>query len=145
MANRHILLTALCCGLGLLGMPGAIWAQATPGEDPVVLGAQVSFQAFPTAAPARSGSLDPANDLPAWLRAKVSRFEAQAYTDNPGGASTDSDIVTMTRSEGTRRTCVQEVGSSTTMMRPGSGSQVTPATTNNQIVVLRGDMVNVCR
>jgi len=139
-----MLLTTLWI-VGLLGMPSVIWAQATPGEDPVVLGARVTYQAFPTAAPAKSGSLDPAADLPAWLRAKVSRFEAQAYTDNPGGASTDSDIVTMTRSEGTRRTCVQEVGSTTTMLRPGTGSQVTPATTNNQIVVLRGDLVNVCR
>ena len=143
--THHPMLPTTLWVVGLLAMPSVIWAQATPGEDPVVLGARVTYQAFPTAAPAKSGSLDPAADLPAWLRAKVSRFEAQAYTDNPGGASTDSDIVTMTRSEGTRRTCVQEVGSSTTMMRPGSGSQVTPATTNNQIVVLRGDMVNVCR
>ena len=145
MTHHPMLLTRLLWIVGLLGTPGVIWAQTTPGEDPVLLSVRITYQAFPTAAPAKSGSLDPANDLPAWLRAKVSRFEAQAYTDNPGGASTDSDVVNMTRSEGTRRTCVQEVGSTTTMLRPGTGSQVTPATTNNQIVVLRGDLVNVCR
>ena len=83
--------------------------------------------------------------LPAWLRAKVSRYEAQAFTENPQGVSTDSDIVTTTQSVGNRKTCVQEVGSNTTTIRPGSSSQVSPANTNNQIVVLRGDMVNVCR
>ena len=143
MQNLQSVARLLC--LGLLGLPSLIWAQAAPGEDPVMLGSRVSYQAFPTAAPPKSGALDPAKDLPAWLRAKVSRFEAQAYTDNPQGVSTDRDVITTTRSEGTRRTCVQEVGSSTTMLRPGTGSQVTPANTNNQIVVLRGELVNVCR
>jgi hypothetical protein len=138
-------LKAMLLWLGLLsGTSGLAWAQAVPGEDPVQLG-RVSYMAFPTAAATRSGSLDPALDLPAWLRAKVSRYEAQSFTENPMGMSTDSDIVTTTRSEGTRKTCVQEVGSSTTMLRPGSSSQVTQANNNTQVVVLRGDLVNVCR
>ena len=143
-ANHSFSRNALMC-LTLLGMTHGVWAQAIPGEDPVMLGSRVNYQAFPTAAAVRSGALDPAMDLPAWLRAKVSRYEAQAFTDTPSGVSTDRDIVTTTRSEGTRKTCVQEVGSNTTMLRPGANSQVTQANNNTQVVVLRGDLVNVCR
>ncbi|ARU04885.1 hypothetical protein CCO03_09510 [Comamonas serinivorans] len=143
--SDHTRLYRLLLCLALTGTGSVAWSQGAPGEDPVLLGGNVSYQAFPTAAEARSGALDPADDLPAWLRAKVSRYEAQSFTSNPNGIATDSDIVNTTRSAGTRKTCVQEVGSSTTMLRPGTASQVRQANNNTQVVVLRGDLVNVCR
>ena len=145
MARQLMQKARQLAALSVLSWIGAAGAQAVPGEDPVVLG-RVSYLALPTGAAPRSGAMDPAGDLPAWMRAKVSRYEAQSFSNATDTILTDRDVVNTTRSVGTRRTCVQEVGSSTTMARPGSGSSmVRPANNTNQVVVLRGDLVNVCR
>ncbi|RMX06438.1 hypothetical protein D8I35_07860 [Corticibacter populi] len=129
-------------GVGALSawLASLAWAQPIPGEDPLVIQSPLQYQQFPGYGGAASGGLDPSSDLPAWMRARVSRFEAQAYGIH-SSVYTDNDVVTTAATQGLRKVCVQEVASNTT----ASGSMVTPANGRDQIVVLRGDLVNVCR
>lgn len=118
-------------------------AQA-PGEDPVVLSRPLTVQMLPTGAAPASGGLTPPVDMPAWLRARVARYEAKAYSADTDGILTDNDVVATAQAQGLQKTCVQEVGSNTLS---GSSSQFNRYGPNAspQVVVLRGDLVNVCR
>jgi hypothetical protein len=123
----------------------AAFAQRAPGEDPVKLENKVTFTPMPGGPAAKSTPLDGDPDMPAWLRAKVARFEAKAYsgTVDDGTLQTDSNVTNTTTTQGVRRTCVQEVGST----QAGSATQGSTSGTrsNQQIVVLRGDLINICR
>lgn len=132
---------AALCALLLANV--AAQAQA-PGEDPVVLTRPLTVQMLPTGAAPASGGLTPPVDMPAWLRARVARYEAKAYSANTDGMLTDNDVVTTANAQGLQKTCVQEVGSNT---MSGSTSQFNRYGPNAspQVVVLRGDLVNVCR
>lgn len=67
----------------------------------------------PAGAAAASTGLDNASTMPSWLRARIARYEAKAFSDDPGGVLTNNDVVTTANAQGMQKTCVQEVGSNT--------------------------------
>lgn len=120
-------------------------AHGAPGEDTIELKGPVKYVNMPTAPQQRSGGMDGPTDLPAWMRARMTRYVAKAYGNSAedGTIYTDSDVVTTVETEGFKKTCVQEVGSNT-QAADALGTRYGP-NTRDQVVVLRGDLVNVCR
>ena len=128
----------------------AVWsaasalAQHAPGEDPLILNRPVNTQMMPTPGPRASSPLESSNPMSSSLKAKIVRFEAKASSANKDGILTDSDVVRSASSDGFKKTCVQEIGSNTAssnaagVAKPGFGN-------NEQIVVLKGDLINICR
>jgi hypothetical protein len=115
---------------------------AAPGEDPI------SISGFKPTAPGSGsgqgtvkGGLDPNDAVPAWLRAKTTRYTARAYAENNQGINTDNQVVQSAQSNGMSKTCVQEVGSNTA----APGAPRFGPKGQQQIVVLRGDLVNICK
>ncbi|MGE8319405.1 MAG: hypothetical protein ACN6O3_11725 [Comamonas sp.] len=130
---RTVLLPLLALGIGA--------AQAAPGEDPVVLSKPVDHLQLPMAQPGPSQGLDGVNGLPANVQAKIARLEAKALSDSTSGIYTDADIKTTVTGNQQNKTCIQDVGSNSSLNSPvryGPGNQ-------QQIVVLRGDLVNICK
>lgn len=117
-------------------------AAQAPGEDPVVLTKKLSVQMQPTGAAAASTGLDNQGAMPSWLRARIARYEARAFSDDTSGIATQNDVVTTANAQGMQKTCVQEVGSNTAAA--GSAGKYGPNQAP-QIVVLRGDLVNICK
>lgn len=115
-------------------------AQNAPGEDPVILTKRVAVQMLPLGAKDASSPLSGQTGMPAWMQAKVARFEAKANSDQTTGMLTDSDATRTASSDGLKKTCIQEVGSNT-VQTPGKFG----LNNNQQIVVLKGDLVNICR
>lgn len=112
----------------------AIPIHAAPGEDPVVIGNRVQYLQLPTQAPARSTSITyNRGGLPDDMQAKIARYSAQAYTPTPSGISTEKDVVQSVRTNGTQTTCTQGVA---------SGASTSPS--GDQVVVIRGDLINIC-
>lgn len=113
----------------------------TPGEDPVVLTGPVKYLSLPGGALPKSGQIDRPPEMAAWMQARIARYEAKAFsaTADDGTLLTDNDVVTTATVQGLRKTCVQEIGSNTT--------SDTSSTLGNkpQVVVLRGDLINICR
>lgn len=130
--------------MSILGLCSS--AQAAPGEDTIILSGKVSYATMPLPRPSASTQLDPATPIPAWMQARISRYTAKAYSASAedGSIYTDSDVVTTVQSEGLRKTCVQEVGSNTTATGSTLGNRYGPKA-QEQVVVLRGDLVNLCR
>ncbi|WP_311220877.1 MULTISPECIES: hypothetical protein [unclassified Acidovorax] len=130
-------LVGLLCTVGWLTP-----AVAAPGEDPVVLRGPVQYLSLPLGSGAKSQGLETLSEMPSSLRAKVARYTAKAYSADTSGIATDNDVVTTVSNDGFRKTCVQEVGSNTAAQTPfnnyGPGKQ-------DQVVVLRGDLINACR
>lgn len=127
----------LASGIGL--------AQAAPGEDPVTLTQPVDYLRLPTAKAATSVGLETINSMPARIKAKVARYQAKAMA----GAEdiyTDKDVVTTVTSSptGIKKTCVQDIASNTTTGNTAF-NRFGPNTAKDQIVVLQGDLVNVCQ
>lgn len=119
-------------------------AQNAPGEDPVILVKRVAVQMMPTGSQRTSTPLESVTDMPSWVKAKVVRYEAKSNSDISAGFMSDSDVTRSATSDGFKKTCIQEVGSSTTTTQSqGAGRNGVPA--NQQIVVLRGDLVNICK
>ena len=113
----------------------------TPGEDPVVLSAPVKYISLPGGAIPRSSQIDRSPEMPAWMKARMARYEAKAFsaTADDGTILTDNDVVTTATVQGLRKTCVQEIGST-------SGNNTSNILSNApQVVVLRGDLINICR
>ncbi len=139
LLQRAPLLAPLLCGVLVSGL-----AHAAPGEDPIALSESVEFVALPTPGPAPSTGLDGSPDLPAWSRARISRYVAKAFsaTADDGTIQTDKDVTTTVKRDGFKTTCVQEVGS--VSAPPALGEKYGP-NKREQVVVLRGDLVNVCR
>lgn len=130
-----VVLLMLCC---------ATPAQAqAPGEDPVVLSKKLVIQMLPVGNAAPSGSIDGATDMPASLRARIARYEAKAFSDDTKGVLTDNDVVATANAQGMKKTCVQEVGSNTLSSSTSNFNRYGPNQAP-QIVVLRGDLVNIC-
>lgn len=145
---RHLTFKQLTLVMLTLCLPLGIYAQRAPGEDPLRLTAPVQFQGMPAPA-ARSGDLDASEELSASLRAKILRFEAKAMAAEglDSSIATDADVVASNSGNGLRRVCRQEVGSTTSGgigRNPTTGNGGRPGS-NQQIVVLRGDLVNICR
>ena len=116
------------------------WAQNAPGEDPVVLTKRISVQMLPIGGAQASSPLNSQNGMPAWMQAKVARFEAKANSDQAGDILTDSDVARTASTDGLKKTCIQEVGSNT-VQTPGKFG----LSNTQQIVVLKGDLVNICK
>lgn len=133
------LLTSVAMWLAISLSAGVVKAQNAPGEDPVVLNKQVAVQMLPLGS-SRSAPMDTVNGMPAWLKAKVVRYEAKANSDFTAGISTDADVTRSASSDGLKKTCVQEVGSVTTTTNSAGPGRNAP-----QVVVLKGDLVNICR
>ena len=79
--------------------------------------------------------------IPAWQRAKIARYEAKAFSGNRGDILTEKDVINTANSDGFKTTCTQSIGSTTAPagITTGAGFK-----SNNQVVVLRGDLVNIC-
>lgn len=112
---------------------------AAPGEDTVMISNKVSYLQMPTAAVTRSSSIQYRRDMPDDTAAKVSRYTAKAFSGNVGDVKTERDVVQSVKTNGTQTTCYQSVGSTT-----GTSSTGTSLGNNEQIVVLRGDLINIC-
>lgn len=121
--------------------PIGVFAQNAPGEDPITLSKQTKFDARPTASSQQSTGLDPLFGLPGWLNARVTRYTARAYSDQAGDVLTENDAVTTASAQGLKKVCVQEVGSSSSESGFGKYGPKGAA----QIVVLKGDLVNICK
>lgn len=112
----------------------AVPIYAAPGEDPVVIGNRVQYLQIPTQAPARSTSITyNRGGLPDDMQAKIARYSAQAYTPVPTGISTEKDVVQSVRTNGTQTTCTQ-----------GIASGASTSASGDQVVVIRGDLINIC-
>ena len=147
MKPRHIQLPLMALALALLLAPLA-WAQNAPGVDPIVLDAPVSYLTLPTAPFQPSDGLDNFRDIPSWLQARVARFEAQAFAKLEGGSGlvqTEQDVVSRQVGNTLNRTCVTEVASNTVAPGIGPSGQYGPGSRNDQIAVIRGNVVTICK
>lgn len=124
-------------GLVCLAWLQGAGAQNAPGEDPVVLDRNVSIQMLPNGAAPRSGYMNPSSEMPAWQKARIARYEAKAFSGDPGDILTNKDVVSTATSDGFKTTCTQTIGSNVATTTPAGSPK-------EQIVVLRGDLVNVC-
>lgn len=135
LANKISALLVLSCTV-------SISAHSAPGEDTIQLQNPVEHLQLPMGNQSKPQGLDNAGDgIPMHLRAKIARYEAQAFRDENTGIFTDGDVNKIVGAQANRKTCIQDVGSNTApsgVTRYGPGNQ-------EQIVVLRGDLVNICR
>lgn len=140
-SHRHALCASII-GLTTAGLffAASARAQNAPGEDPVVLTKRISVQMLPIGGTRPSAPLNAQTGMPAWMQAKVARFEAKANSDQGSDILTDSDVTRTASADGLKKTCIQEVGSNT-LQAPGKFGLGTP----QQIVVLKGDLVNICK
>ena len=126
-----------------LVMPGLACAQVAPGEDPVYLKEKVVVNMLPINNTMRSMPLQNSAGIPAWMDARIAKFQAKAYSIDTTGIYTDSDVKITTITDGIKKTCIQDVGSSIATASNSAGKfGVMP---HDQIVVLKGDLVNICR
>ena len=75
----------------------------------------------------------------------MARLEAKAWGFDAGKLVADKNLLAAASSDGMRKVCIQDIGSSiTTSNDTGRGSSLLPSS-EPQIVVLKGDFVNICR
>jgi len=118
------------------------WSIAAPGEDVIQLQNPVEHLQLPLNNTAKSPGLENQGDgIPMHLRAKIARYEAKTYNGQADGIYTDGDVSRIVGAQANRKTCIQDVGSNTA----ASGAGRYGPGTQQQIVVLRGDLVNICR
>ncbi len=142
--QAHILRISLVAGVSI-GAVGSAIAQHAPGEDPVILTAKVGVNMLPTGATTKSTGMDQTTGMPAWMRARVTRYESKAYSSSSSDILTNSDVVTTATASGLKKACVQEIGSNTTSgASNNSGFAQYGPKGQPQIVVLKGDLVNIC-
>jgi hypothetical protein len=79
--------------MAALFLMGSAWAQNAPGEDPVILTKRIAVQMAPIGGARPSSPMESMTSLPAWMKAKVARYEAKANSDQTNGISTDADAV----------------------------------------------------
>ena len=127
----------------MLMTPITASAQIAPGEDPVQLNQKIVVNMLPLNNAPRSTPAQNFQGIPAWLEAKIARFEAKAFSIDTSGIFTDKDVTTTTMNDGFRKTCIQEVGNSTALAANAVGKYGNAI--QDQIVVLRGDLINICR
>lgn len=136
---------------GLIGMTvicalNPCLAQSAPGEDPISITRRISQPMGPAVAQSRSTPMSPPPTAPAWLEAKVARLEAKAWAFDTGNVLTDKNLLAAASSDGLRKVCVQDIGSS--VSAAGASASAGANGLRNaepQIVVLKGDLVNICR
>lgn len=134
---------SLSLPFGLM-LAGVTVAKAAPGEDPVVMTQKQGVMMLPGGSMPSSTNAVLTDGMPSWLRARVARFESKAMTE-PADKSvlTDKDLRTQATGEGMKKTCIQDIGSVASAGSTGF-SQYGPKG-QDQVVVLRGDVVNVCK
>jgi len=127
---------ATILSIPLLLCAGAAGAQA-PGEDPVQLNRRMTLQMVPLGTGPGSSAPNLQDSQPDWQRARSSRYQAKSWAADPGSVMTERDVINTVNTEGLKTACVQSVGS--TVVPRG-----TTLRANEQVVVLRGDLVNIC-
>lgn len=133
----HTTLAFLVAGGALLANALPALAQV-PGEDPLILQRKQVIQMLPLGSAPKSNAPVLNAEMPAWQRAKVARYEAKAFNLDTGGVQTGEDVINTAREDGFKTTCTQSIASTVV---PKSS---TARGGNEQIVVLRGDLVNIC-
>jgi len=119
------------------------FGQGVPGEDPVVLNQRVQRTMLPFNSV--TPSAQPTNaEIPAWMDAKLARFQAKVFAADTSGILTDQNIVSTVAQDGLRKVCTQDIGSNIANSANGAFNRFGPKP-DAQIVVLRGDLVNICR
>ena len=87
---------------------GAVRSRAkVPGERPFILAKKLIIDMRPTGQAPASGRIDGTPGTPAWLRARIARYEAKAFSADTAGSLTNNDVVTTANAEGMQKTCVQ--------------------------------------
>ncbi len=123
-----------------LALCATVPAWAAPGEDPVVLDKKVNVQMQPLPSAPRSGYINHDTGLPAWQQARLTRYVAKAFSGDTTGIVTEKDVVNAVNTQGSKVVCSQSVGSN--FGTAASGGTGKPGA--DQVVVLRGDLVNIC-
>jgi hypothetical protein len=83
-------------------------------------------------------------EIPAWMDAKLARFQAKAFAADTSGIWTDENVVTRYAQDGLRRVCTQNIASNSAINSSTSFNRYGPKP-ESQIVVLRRDLINICR
>jgi hypothetical protein len=108
-----------------------------PGEDPVVLQKKQLIQMLPLGNAPTSTAPVFRTDLPDWQRAKTSKYQAKAFNIEKGSVMTGEDVINTANDNGAKTSCTQSIASN--VVPKGATLQG-----KDQIVVLRGDLVNIC-
>ncbi len=119
------------------------YAQTVQGEDPVALNQKIQTNMLPWNT-ATQVNIPQNQEIPAWLDAKLARFQAKAFAANTDGVVTDERVTSTTIQDGARKICIQDIGSSVSNANNAPFNRYGPKT-DPQVVVLRGDLVNICR
>lgn len=128
--------------LALTSVVAQVGAQPVPGEDPVTLNQKVMREMLPLNPIAPSAAQNNNQEMPSWMEAKLARLLAKAYSAETAGIQTDANIVNTVATDGLRKVCIQDLASTTASA--AAAGRYGPKT-DPQIVVLRGDLVNICR
>lgn len=141
-AIMKIVPIGLCAAMivWMMTLCAAAYAQA-PGQDTITITKAPASQGG-GGAPERTGKgLGERQDMPIALKAKIARYTAVA--SYKAESLIDSlNIEQQVESAGFNKTCIQDVASNTSS-NTGAGRFGPRA--QDQVVVLRGDMVNICR
>lgn len=122
----------------LSALAGTSLSWAAPGEDTIQLQNPVEHLQLPLGSGNKSTGLEKEGDgIPTSLKAKIVRYEAKTFSEDKAGIYSDGDVNRIVETQANRKTCIQDVGSNVNASA-GVGSK-------DQIVVLRGDLVNICR
>jgi hypothetical protein len=124
----------------------ALPAGATPpGEDTVII-TSVKNNAIAGGPPQPGKGLPERYDMPINVKAKIARYTAVAM-QKPEEYANSVSIEQTAESAGFNKTCIQDVGSNTVNSAGagGTGGGRFGPRAQDQIVVLRGDLVNICR
>ena len=124
--------------LAVVILAGAtVCAMAAPGEDPVQISGRVSYLQMPTAPRSLSGNIVYKTGMPDEAKAKIAHYVAKSFSADTTGILTGKDVVSSVQTNSLGGvTCVQTVQSSA----PGGGATMG----QDQVVVIRGDLVNIC-
>ncbi|MBS7808432.1 hypothetical protein [Variovorax sp. PCZ-1] len=125
----------------MMALCTSAFAQA-PGQDTITITKVPANQGGGGAAERAGKGLSERQDIPIGLKAKIARYTAVA--SNKAESLIDPlNIEQQIESAGFNKTCIQDVASNTNSS--GSGAGRLGSRVQDQIVVLRGDMVNICR
>ena len=142
----NLVLLTLSVAASALGQ--GVWAQGAPGTDPIVLNAPVRYLAMHTAPFRASEGLDQNTGMPSGLSAKIARIEAKTYAElagQDGTIYTERDVISRQTGNALERTCTTDVASNTITPAVGPSGRYGPGTGGDQIAVLRGDVVTICK
>lgn len=119
-------------------LAGAITcALAAPGEDPVQINGKVNYLQMPTAPRSVSSGIVYKTGMPDDAKAKIAHYVAKSFSANTDGIKTEKDVVSSVQTNSLGGvTCVQTVQPSAPSARGTMGQ--------DQVVVIRGDLVNIC-